>query len=37
MSTLRWGQARQSPNVEVLDMPEHNLLVTLRTMEIGHV
>ena len=37
MSTLRWGQARQSPNVEEMDMPEYNLLVTLRIMEIGHV
>lgn len=37
MSTLRWGQVRKSPNVEVMDMPEHNLLVTLRTMEIDHV
>jgi hypothetical protein len=37
MSTLRWGQARKSPNVEVMDMPEHNLLVTPRTMEIGYV
>jgi hypothetical protein len=37
MSTLRWGQAHQSPNVEVMDMPEHNLLVILRAMEIGHV
>ena len=37
MSTLRWGLARQSPNVEVMDMSEHNLLVTLRPLEIGHV
>lgn len=37
MSTLCWGQARQSTNIEVMDMPEYNLLVTLRTMEIGHV
>ena len=37
MSTLRWGQARHSPNVEVMDMPERKLLVTLRPLEIGHV
>jgi hypothetical protein len=37
MSDLRWGQAHQSPNVEVMDMPERKLLVTLRTLEIGHV